>query len=131
MKIIKTTHKLILMGLFLVFILGFTIEQQMSQEKELILGTWFSVDNSDSKWIFTSDGILKRYYNDKIHKAYTYSITQEKSLNGLFNINYLRLVDIKNSKNVFEYEINTIGEHNLVLEYLKGSRSDLIYFKKQ
>lgn len=53
-------------------------------EESLILGTWLSVDDTLTKWVFQNDGIVRMYHADTLFPVdpYSYRITNETTLCG-------------------------------------------------
>ena len=110
-------------------IVGFKIIQQPTHE-ELILGTWVSEGCSSCKWVYDTSGKCTRYYNGSVYKKFSYTINIEKSVNGRLTHRILKLVNISNSENTYEYEVNALGENKMALEYLGGTRK-LQYFIRE
>lgn len=103
----------------LLFILTFGCAQSQSnliqQENQQIVGTWFIDDEITNKWIFTSNNICKWELDGEMLDQYTYSISSEFSPNGVEHT-YLKLVNINDSTEIFEYAINSIGNNKMTLE---------------
>ncbi|MEN8125890.1 MAG: hypothetical protein ABFR32_12265 [Bacteroidota bacterium] len=129
MKTLIKTKKAIIITIVLLAIFSFTMIQ-LNQEKELIIGTWINSETPEWKWHFKTDGKCYDYLGGQLSDTYTYSITEEVSKNGKLKHSFLRLVNIYKANDEYEYEINTLNTNKLVLEYLDGSRSKLIYFNK-
>ncbi len=83
------------------------------------------------EWQFTSDGKCYDYYQNQLSDTYQYTITQEQSENGKFTLSYLKLVNINDSSDFYEYEINTLDNSTMVLDYLGDMSAKLTSFNKQ
>ena len=118
----------------LTVIVGFSIVSQISQEKELIIGTWISVEDPEWKWVFTKEGKCFDYYNNELSVVYNYSIEttspqceQEVSVGELFS--YLVLINTKDTNDKSCYEIFSLDEKTLQIRYF--NTSSFIYMNKQ
>lgn len=118
----------------LTVIVGFSIVSQISQEKELIVGTWISVEDPEWKWVFTKEGKCFDYYNNELSVVYNYSIEttspqceQEVSVGELFS--YLVLINTKDTNDKSCYEIFSLDEKTLQIRYF--NTSSFIYMNKQ
>ena len=123
----QKTYKTLIIAIILA-LSSFTI-LQFKQEKELIVGTWNYIDEVNNKWIFTKDQCLWQYDNETID-TFTYHITEETATNGVV-FSYLKLVNISDSSDVYDYEINALNENNLALDYLGDLNEKLMLFEKQ
>lgn len=130
MKTLLKTKKTIIITIILLAIYSFAIVQ-LNQEQEAIIGTWINTETPQWKRVFSADGKSYDYYNNVLSNTYTYYITNEQSRNGKLTVSFLKLVNLKNTNDIYEYEINTLDSSKFVLEYLGGSRSKLIYFTKE
>ena len=45
-------------------------------DTQLVLGTWISENDSKSVWVFETNNICKRYYNNELRATYSFSISQ-------------------------------------------------------
>lgn len=129
MKTFKRINKVIAIIIVLITIFSYTIIR-LSQENELIIGTWINSETPEWKWQFKTDGKCYDYLNGQLSDTYTYSITEEVSKSGKLKFSFLKLVNIYKANDEYEYEINTLSTNKLVLEYLEGSGGKLIYFEK-
>jgi hypothetical protein len=130
MKSIKKGIILIL-GLVLV---SFTVFQNLTKEKDLIIGTWISKDSPKSKWVFKKDGKCYDYYDGKLDNIYYYSInttspqcSQKVLVGELYS--YLKIKNIKDNNDFYCYEIISLDKIDLQLRLL--DRGGFIYFKKE
>lgn len=130
MKTLIKTKKVILISLFTLTIFSFTMIN-LTQEEEAIIGTWINTETPEWKFEFKTDGKCYDYYNNQLEDTFSYSITQENSKNGKLTLSYLKLVNIKKSSEVMEYEINSLGENKMCLDYLGDKGTKLIYFTKE
>lgn len=110
----KTAHKIIT-GILIFTALGFTT-YQLSQEDQLIVGTWVSEDDANVQLIFTSDGLQKDIINGILLETYTWQITESPTPSGLI-ISHLILTNTEDSNDTYHFEINTLSEEWLVLVY--------------
>ena len=100
--------------------------------KDKIIGTWISDEDINSKWVFSTNNICKRYYNGRLLNTYSFSITSYSCNNELDSIDeYLKLT--KNNSKTYCYAINGITKDGndtyLSLEFDGNPRPML--FKKQ
>ncbi len=130
MKTLIKTNKIILIVVGLLAILSFTI-MQLSQEEEEIIGTWVNTESVKSKWVFNTNGKCYDYYDNALTDTYTYSIREETSGNGKLKHSFLKLININDSTDEYEYEINALGEGKMSLDYLGDTSAKLILFDKQ
>lgn len=101
----------------------------VEQEKIFIIGTWFIDNEVTNKWVFTADNTCKWEVNGVILDQFTYSINNGFSSNGLEHTS-LKLININNSNEVFEYEINSLGDNKMTLETVKP-KHDFTFFTKE
>ena len=117
----------------LLFIFTFGCAQSQSnliqQENQQIIGTWFIDDEITNKWIFTSNNICRWELDGEMLDQYTYSISSEFSQNGIEHT-YLKLFNINDSTEIFEYAINSIGNNKMTLETFEPKLS-YTHFTKQ
>ena len=119
----------------LTVIVGFSIVSQISQEKELIIGTWISVEDPEWKRVFNQDGKCFDYYNNQLNETYNYSIETTSPQCGInvttgSNFSYLKLVNVHDTNDIYCYEITNLGEENLALWYLLSGASGITLFKR-
>lgn len=126
MKHIKKIHKAIAL-IPILLLSSFTILES-NQEKVLIIGTWNYVNEPNNKWIFTNDKCSWEFNGDLID-VFTYQITEETATNGVV-FSYLKLVNINDSNDSYNYEINALNEHDLALDYLGNLNESLMLFEK-
>ena len=113
---------------YLIF-LSFLLFTQQNQEEELIKGTWIPEGCSTCQWVF-KDGKCYQYDEGRLDDTYYYEIYEGESSDGTLTFSFLKLTNVSDPNDVFEYEINGLSEEKMVLEYLSGTRSLLIYTKK-
>ena len=113
----------------LIIISGFTLSH-LPQERALIIGTWTSQDDNNWKLIFNSDGKCMDYYEGIPDKTYNYFIAEETASNGVV-FSYLKLVNVHDSSDEYNYEINSLTENRLALNYLGNLNEKLLLFEKQ
>lgn len=120
MKKLKQTHKIIFV-LLLMSLFSFKAQQvQTTNEDTLIVGTWVAEGNPTSYYsVYESNGIVKRYTDNTLSKTYNWSIVQSTTPSGL-TIPYLKLINVNDSTDVYDYEINALNDEILVLVYQRG-----------
>lgn len=84
-------------------------------ERNLILGSWVSEEDSNWKMVFTKDNICNWYYEGELSSSYTYAISntspqcdQEVYISELTS--YLSLTDVSDSIDQYCYEIYGFSE---------------------
>lgn len=111
----KTAHKIIT-GILIFTALGFTT-YQLSQEDQLIIGTWIEESTTiENRWVFESNNIINRYDNNTVYKSYIWQITESPTPSGLI-ISHLILTNTEDSNDTYHFEINTLSDEWLVLVY--------------
>lgn len=128
MKYLKNTHKAIAL-ITIIMLSSFTISQ-LIQEEDLIIGEWVSIEDSNWRLNFNNQGKCYDYYQGILETTYFYSITEETANNGVV-FSYLKLVNINDSDDVYNYEINALNENNLALDYQGDLNEKLMLFEKQ
>jgi len=128
MNYLKNTHKVIALITGLV-LSSFTISQ-LTQEEDLIIGEWVSIEDNNWRLNFNNQGKCYDYYQGTIETTYFYSITEETANNGVV-FSYLKLVNINDSDDVYNYEINALNENDLALDYQGDLNEKLMLFEKQ
>jgi len=89
--------------------------QEFNYEAEIV-GTWVAEGSSISnKWIFETSGVLSKYDNNNIYKKYNWTIT-----NGIHGV-YLKIININDLTDIYNYEINALNNERLVLVYQRGN----------
>ena len=126
MKNIKQVYKAL--TITVVFLLSSFTIIQLTQDRELIIGTWNYAGETNNKWIFTDDRCIWEY-NGEVINTFTYSISEEIADNGIV-FSYLKLVRVGNN-DVFEYDINALDANNLTLDYQGDLSEKLMLFEKQ
>lgn len=122
----------VLLGLILISSFGSPIT--VDSQNQTILGTWIAEKDAKSKWVFTSDGNCKKYYNGELLNTYAYSMNNTSPqcaetvpVNG--NTQYLKLTKIGKVDTEYCYEINGITTEKLSLRQI--GRGGLLLFNKQ
>lgn len=128
MNYLKNTNKIIAL-ITIIMLSSFTISQ-LIQEEDLIIGEWVSIEDSNWRLNFNNQGKCYDYYQGILETTYFYSITEETANNGVI-FSYLKLVNINDSDDVYNYEINALNENNLALDYQGDLNEKLMLFEKQ
>jgi hypothetical protein len=128
MNYLKNTHKVIAL-ITIIMLSSFTISQ-LIQEEDLIIGEWVSIEDSNWRLNYNNQGKCYDYYQGILETTYFYSITEETANNGVI-FSYLKLVNINDSDDVYNYEINALNENNLALDYQGDLNEKLMLFEKQ
>ncbi|MGY0427185.1 MAG: hypothetical protein ACWIPI_10235 [Polaribacter sp.] len=114
----------------MVSVFGFTkLLPSVQNTEESIIGTWVADDDSKSKMRFDSIGKCYSEYTGESTDVYNYSITKETSSNGKITFETLKLINTSDSNDVYVYDINSIDDQILVLQYLKNNK--LLYYSKE
>ena len=122
----------VLLGLILIS--GFGSPITVDSQNQTILGTWIAEKDAKSKWVFTSDGNCKKYYNGELLNTYAYSMNNTSPQCGETvpvnsNTQYLKLTKIGKVDTEYCYEINGITTEKLSLRQI--GRGGLLLFDKQ
>ncbi|MFT6872177.1 MAG: hypothetical protein ACJAVN_001183 [Roseivirga sp.] len=122
----------VLLGLILIS--GFGSPITVDSKNQTILGTWIAEKDAKSKWVFTSDGNCKKYYNGELLNTYAYSMNNTSPQCGETvpvnsNTQYLKLTKIGKVDTEYCYEINGITTEKLSLRQIGGG--GLLLFNKQ
>ena len=128
MNYLKNTHKVIALITGLV-LSSFTISQ-LTQEEDLIIGEWVSIEDNNWRLNFNNQGKCYDYYQGTLETTYVYSITEETANNGVV-FSYLMLVNVNDIEEVYNYEINALSENDLALDYQGDLNEKLMLFEKQ
>lgn len=125
-------NKLKMVGIIslILVLVSFTIIT-LQQDKSLILGTWVPEGSPNSEWIFKSDGKCYEYYQGQLDETYTYSINEVKSSNGKFTLSFLKTINVNNSSDIYEYEINGISDIEMYLDYQGDLNVKLLKFTRK
>lgn len=131
MKIYKLKIMKILVAIIFVFSFNSISAQSTLIQDELqkIIGTWVIDNEGTNKWIFTSNNICKWELDGVILDEFTYSISSEFSTSGGEHT-YLKLININDSNEIYEYAINSIGNNKMTLETFNPKVS-YTHFTKQ
>ncbi|WP_295335502.1 hypothetical protein [Flavobacterium sp.] len=86
----------------------------IESERAKINGTWVIENEVANVWTFTNNNYCEWRLNGEIIGQFTFSITSEFSQNGIEHT-YLKLININNSNEVYEYAINSIGNYKMTL----------------
>lgn len=127
----KLTIQGIILILFLVSITASFRPYFTNQTSTLILGTWICSDTPEWKLQFNSNGIMKNYLNGVVTKSFSYSITSEKSINGKYDLSFLKIINVSDANDVREYEITGMTKTEMFLDYLGDTSVQVIGFTKQ
>jgi len=97
----------------------FTYAQTNSikNEKVSIIGTWVIENEVENKWTFTNNNYCEWLLNGEIIGRFTFSISSEFAPNGVEHT-YLKLINISNTNEVYEYALNSIGNTKMTLTSL-------------
>jgi len=131
MKELKKRFRVSLVLVLMISLFSFTLYQS---EETIILGTWIPQDLTlEEKWVFTSDGVLKRYSDNVLYKTYNWSILTTSPACGEFvpvgpNYSNLRLVNINNINDIFCYDITSLDNDTLQIRYF-GTSGFLSYVR--
>lgn len=123
--------KIIGFTLLVLLLVSATTLLQQEDPKEMIIGDWKSEGCSTCIWSFHDDGKIKRHYNGSLYKTYTYTIQSEKSVNGKFTIWYLKLTNINDLNDIYEYDIIGLSKDTMRLDYTGDLNTKLSVFTKQ
>ena len=101
--------------LTLVLFFSIGLDALAQDERDLILGSWVSEEDSNWKMVFTKDDTCNWYYEDELSSSYTYAISntspqcgQEVYISELTS--YLSLIDVSDSTHQNCYEIYGFSE---------------------
>jgi hypothetical protein len=130
------TLKITLLLTVLIAVFGFvTVSNTSAQdEQNLIVGTWISTDDAQSKKVFQTDGKCHDYYNGQLITTYSFSIErtspqcgQSVPVGKLFS--YLKIVNVNNSNDVYCYEILSLNAQYLQIRWIE--RGGSMSYKRQ
>lgn len=124
--------KIIGFVLFVLLLVGATTLLQQKDYNKLIIGTWLPQgDGYEYRWVFTKNGKCYDYYDNALDATYTYTIQSEKSVNGKFTIWYLKLTNINDLNDIYEYDIIGLSKDTMRLDYAGNLNTKLSVFIKQ
>lgn len=126
MKHLKATFLIV----FLLTLASFTILKVSENDKELIIGTWIPEGCSECKWVFTNQGKLYDYYQGNIDSTYDYSISEFTATNGVV-FSHLKITNVNNLLDTYEYDINGISDGEMYLDYLGDMSAKLSKYTKE
>lgn len=96
-------------------LVGMTNLIQKKDYLSLIKGTWHYVDEPENKWVFQNSTCFWEFEGEKLYE-FTYSIYSSITESGRTHYS-LKLVNIVDAKDIYEYSINGLGEKGMHLEY--------------
>ncbi|WP_299163121.1 hypothetical protein [uncultured Tenacibaculum sp.] len=104
--------------------------------KKEIIGTWELEKDSRTKIIFSKNGKCYDYSDGKLDKTYYYSInttspqcSEKVPVGELYS--YLKITNIKDPKDIYEYEINGLNKEILYLDYQRNLNTKLSKYTRQ
>lgn len=101
--------------------------QEGDPSSKAIIGTWYSDQNRDTKWVFAQDGKVYNYVKDSFKVMYRYSISHSCQNNSDDTVEFLNLMDKDGDE--FCFRINGINENkNGVLSLTNMSNMEVILF---
>jgi hypothetical protein len=100
------------------------IDESLYGNESAIIGTWVTEESTlQNKWVFTDDELLKRYDSGHLFKTYIWSLVN--SVNSGVRSQYLELINIKDSSDVYNYEISILDEERLTIIYQRKNNMGL------
>lgn len=86
----------------------FESKKNVDNTKELI-GEWYANGYRNSKWVYSEDGKLYNYYDDKLVELFKYSVSNTCGNKENDTVKYIKMID----KDSVEYcfKINTINKN--------------------
>lgn len=101
---------------------NFTILNSFSNDSNLlIIGSWISNEDVDSKLVFDSSGKCYEKYSGETIDVYRYSIIKEANSSGK-TFETLKLINISDSDDIYLYDLNSLTNEVLVLQYLDNNK---------
>ena len=89
-------------------------------QKPKITGTWIAEGNTHAnRWIFKSNGVVEKYYDDELYKMYKYDV-REPSDPSESDLKELILANVNNPGTEIEFQISVLTGEQLVLVYSTG-----------
>ena len=121
----------------LLFLSLFTINCSVykpKEEIEIIVGTWINEESPELKMIFKNNGRCEDYINGVLSDTYLYAISKTSPQCGqvvptgeLYS--YLKLVNTKDSNEVYCYEILSLNDEYLQIRWVE--RGCHVSYKRQ
>lgn len=129
---LKEMKRIKIMGLtaIVLVLFGMTTLLQQKDYNALIVGDWKSEGCSTCVWRFKENGKCYDYYKGKIDATFSYTIHSSKTESGRTHYS-LKLVNVEDSNDVYEYSINGLSEKRMHLEYNTGIGLSQLFFEKQ
>lgn len=119
--------KKLLFTLSLFFFVSAIFAQNQDPSSKRILGNWFSNTNRNIKWIFTPDGKVYNYNNDRMSVMYKYTISHSCQNFSDDTAEFVTLRD--KDGNEFCFKINGINENkNGILSLINLSNMETLIF---
>ncbi|WP_340106589.1 hypothetical protein [Rhodohalobacter sp. 8-1] len=85
-----------------------------------ITGIWIAAGNSyPNRWIFKTEGIVEKYYNNELYKIYYWDI-RPPSDPSESNLRELILANVNNPGTEIGFQISVLTGEQLVLQYSTG-----------
>lgn len=105
--------------IMLLFSFGLASGQTTLIESEIakINGSWLIENEDSNKWTFSNNNYCEWLLNGEIIGRFTFSISSEFASNGVEHT-YLKLINISNTNEVYEYALNSIGNTKMTLTSL-------------
>lgn len=123
MKTLTKTHLIVLVVLLTAFVsckVHKAPSTSSSTEEGLIVGTWVAEGNATSYYsVYESSGIAKRYSDNELYKTYNWEIVRGTTSSGL-TIPHLKLVNVFDETDVYDFEIDALNDERMVLVYQRG-----------
>ena len=95
-------------------------KEEETYQKPKIPGTWIAAGNTHTnRWIFKSNGIVEKYYDDELYKVYKYDV-REPSDPSESDLKELVLANVNNPGTEIEFQISVLTGEQLVLVYYNG-----------
>jgi hypothetical protein len=127
----KITYKKLGLISLILLLVSFTVIQTLEQDKDLIIGTWIPEGSPNSEWVFISKGKCYEYNKGQLDETYNYSIIETKSSNGKFTLNFLKTINLNDPNDIYEYEINSISDTEMYLDYQGDLNTNLLKFTRK
>ncbi|MCM2301308.1 MAG: hypothetical protein NDI80_01650 [Flavobacteriaceae bacterium] len=134
MKKSNNNAKNMIMALILLIpIFSFTLFQ-LTQEKDLLIGVWFSVDSPNWKWEFKTDGKCYEHYENNLEAIYIYSIETTSPQCDIEvdegpSYSYLKISSTTDTEIFYCYEVLSLNDEFLQIRALQSN--NIITFRKQ
>ncbi|WP_303315437.1 hypothetical protein Q4Q34_15200 [Flavivirga abyssicola] len=131
MRRLRKNYTNVLLIIFLLIGFSFKNKELSVRPPESLIGIWINTETPEWKWEFKEDGKCYNYMDGQITTIYFYTTHTENSANNKLILDFLKLININDANDVYEYEINGIGEGELYLDFLGDKSSKLIGFIKE